>query len=1106
MAVSSFSVQYVIQAVDKFSAVADKINSKLNAINATAVQVSQNTLLSRALKKSHKAATGLKVETAAINNNLMAAVRSANLLKGDLIAAGQGFGGTFGAEAAGLAELALLAKRARKSTNNLSQSILSINQSLASLQPSKGMTTLVNTMARASTASDTLQKKIARITQRVGQLTRAVVSLPNAPFAALGSSLDRAALKARLAVLSVDLLKRSIVTVVPPPIDDLFSKIVFSAKKATEFVDLLAKSLRQIESSALNRVKVLMGELSVATAEATRLLSIFNQTIAVSAGKTAVLRRSIESLISLAPQIHPLAVNFSLISKALNRAANVSLKALETHLGSLLVKLIEIKPCLESALREFRLLANVSLSQITSQVGRLILKVGTLSKIAKQATAHFSGLSKSLIPSRLIIERINQVVAAYGRAAGASTRFNIALRGRAGLVEELENLLFAIRVMVPMMEATNEIINDVARSASHAAQNIFRAWEDAKRLNMALKLNLRTLLKMTVPAQVLATSLRSMTNALSLTGVVRVSQYLARAAVQMHGLTRAGGGALAPFVSLKNHTQAIADNLARALTSATSLRGMGYPPPGVGPRPPRGGPPRGGPTPPGVGHPGSNAWEGGLSSALGRIQATSFAALFPSAFALKKIKDVSRDAQEFSDKFNTVFSQVLPEAENEARTLARDYGLTITKAKELLGNTADLLVGFGLDQRTALIQSARTQKLAVDLASFQNLQLNSTGEAGIDRASIGITRAMLGEKERLKLLGVAIREVDIRQRIREMLKDGRLAANTSFNLARAQAVLDMAYDQSVNSVGDWQRTLHNLANQERITAARTHDMAKSLGDELKPSFLSLNKSLQSMAIWVEELSPATRSLIGHLLLATVVALALGVVLGGLGLIIVNAGRFFQFMAPVFTGLGRSIAALANPITAVRTAFTFVITKVSGLLALLRKLTIPGLILTAAFFILKGIFNGIWPVVKDIAGYLFDIASFVGKALNDTGLLQAVLSGVANVLEGLGWVIGTVIGGALNVVLFVIKAIVQGISGIAAFIAQLAAAIINLDFSQFDFGAIKAAFTGDLFVPTLDSQPVDVKVNVGLADGLVTRQPPEVVASGARRVDVGALSD
>lgn len=209
------------------------------------------------------------------------------------------------------------------------------------------------------------------------------------------------------------------------------------------------------------------------------------------------------------------------------------------------------------------------------------------------------------------------------------------------------------------------------------------------------------------------------------------------------------------------------------------------------------------------------------------------------------------DAEETSSKFATVFKDISASSDKTAKDLAKNFGLSTTAAKQLLGDTGDLLTGFGFTQKGALELSNGVQELAVDLASFTNF---SGGAAG---ASAALTKALLGETESLKSLGISINQEDIKKQV---------AINTSKGLtfaterqAKAQATLDLAMAQSGNAIGDFARTSQGFANQQRILSNVIQDVTESLGSQLLPvanlvlgSLITLFRDNQKEVIaWVQ---------------------------------------------------------------------------------------------------------------------------------------------------------------------------------------------------------------------------------------------------------------
>ena len=107
----------------------------------------------------------------------------------------------------------------------------------------------------------------------------------------------------------------------------------------------------------------------------------------------------------------------------------------------------------------------------------------------------------------------------------------------------------------------------------------------------------------------------------------------------------------------------------------------------------------------------------------------AFAKIGTAIFALKKAfdfaveaKNLARDAEEIGSKYATVFAGIEDKGESAAKSLAENFGLANSTAKELLGTTGDLLTGFKFTDQQALDLSLQVNSLAGDLASFSNFE------------------------------------------------------------------------------------------------------------------------------------------------------------------------------------------------------------------------------------------------------------------------------------------------------------------------------------------------------------------------------------------------
>lgn len=233
-------------------------------------------------------------------------------------------------------------------------------------------------------------------------------------------------------------------------------------------------------------------------------------------------------------------------------------------------------------------------------------------------------------------------------------------------------------------------------------------------------------------------------------------------------------------------------------------------------------------------------------------KATLFATVPIAAMGFAMVKAAS-DAEESSAKFNTVFSDMQDDANQTAKTLGNAFGIGSIKARELLGNTGDLLSGFGFTQEKSLDLAKSVNELAVDLASFTNFV------GGAEGASEALTKALLGERESVKSLGISILEEDVKKQV---------AINTAKGMtfeterqAKAYATLMIAQRQSKNAIGDYARTSGGLANRTRKLMADIRGLAVEFGTILIPVAQKIVSVVMDITAWFSDLNEGTKTLI-----------------------------------------------------------------------------------------------------------------------------------------------------------------------------------------------------------------------------------------------------
>ena len=225
----------------------------------------------------------------------------------------------------------------------------------------------------------------------------------------------------------------------------------------------------------------------------------------------------------------------------------------------------------------------------------------------------------------------------------------------------------------------------------------------------------------------------------------------------------------------------------------------------------------------------------------------------PIAFAARSMVKAAADAEETKSKFNTVFDSISADANKTANDLVKSFDLSRIESKKLLADTGDLLVGFGFTKKAALDMSTQVQKLSIDLASFTNI------EGGASRASAALTKALLGERESIKSLGIAILEEDVKKKVALLTAKG--FRFESMRQAKAVATLQIAMEQSKSAIGDYARTSGSAANRSRKLSARFDDLKVTIGTKLLPVALRLTNFLIRIIDKFEALSPVTQNII-----------------------------------------------------------------------------------------------------------------------------------------------------------------------------------------------------------------------------------------------------
>lgn len=229
---------------------------------------------------------------------------------------------------------------------------------------------------------------------------------------------------------------------------------------------------------------------------------------------------------------------------------------------------------------------------------------------------------------------------------------------------------------------------------------------------------------------------------------------------------------------------------------------------------------------------------------------TSFNKLIPiigAAFATQKLidftKELAKTAIEIdatNAKITKVFGESSRAIEDFARKNANALGLTVNEYKKAAAAAGDLLVPLGFQRRQAAALSNDLIKLSGALAAWSGGQLTATQTSEI------LTKALLGEREQLKQLGIQITEADVKNKLLE--KGQKNLTGSTLAQAKATATLELITEKSTDAQNAFSDSTKTLAEQQGELSASVRQFKDDLAVELIPTLNNLFTSLNNNVI------------------------------------------------------------------------------------------------------------------------------------------------------------------------------------------------------------------------------------------------------------------
>lgn len=215
--------------------------------------------------------------------------------------------------------------------------------------------------------------------------------------------------------------------------------------------------------------------------------------------------------------------------------------------------------------------------------------------------------------------------------------------------------------------------------------------------------------------------------------------------------------------------------------------------------------------------------------------------------AAPKVIDMAAGLELMGRKSETVFGDQLPTVKRWASANAQAMGLTSKEAVGLAANFGDLLIPMGFTRDQAAKMSTDVVGLSGALSEWSN------GTRSAAEVSEILAKAMLGERDSLKELGISIMEADVQQRL--MRKGQQDLTGAALEQAKAIATQELIFEKSTDAQAAYAKGQDSLARK----TAEAKAALKETGEELLTAITPALKSITGFV--TDDLIPSVRSII-----------------------------------------------------------------------------------------------------------------------------------------------------------------------------------------------------------------------------------------------------
>ena len=268
--------------------------------------------------------------------------------------------------------------------------------------------------------------------------------------------------------------------------------------------------------------------------------------------------------------------------------------------------------------------------------------------------------------------------------------------------------------------------------------------------------------------------------------------------------------------------------------------------------------------------------------------------------------EVASSIEEMQNKFDVVFGDMRNEVDKWAQEYSDAIGRNKNDIKTYLADQQNLLVGFGMTRQAGAEMAEQMTSLALDLASFGNMDETASVNA--------MTKAVMGESEAAKTLGAVLNDSTRAQAMATLGLKGTY--DKLDQLTKMQVNYQAILQQSPDAIGDCQRSLDSYESTKKRYIAKLKEIKTIVGQFFLPTYqkiLSIGaKGLTMIRDWLQKLTDLTDKLGGSQRVLAILTAAFTAMLVAMNLKKIGATitGFTKLARAIGLGHGKALAFFA----------------------------------------------------------------------------------------------------------------------------------------------------------------------------------------------------